>query len=117
MTYIRFAALVAFMALGLVALWYRGQAAHAVAERDAARADLAIAVDANRAQQATIGRLRAEAEANDRLLAALADDVEAIRKGQEQTTQAIGDLKDANEDVRAYLGGAVPADLERLLNR
>lgn len=107
----------AFLALGSGVLWYRGEAIAAAAERDRARADLAVAADANAAQQATIGRLRAEAEANDRLVAKMADDIAAINSAVAETNEAIVDLKEANEDVRAYLGTAVPPDVERLLNR
>lgn len=96
---------------------YRGDAISAKAEARQAAADRDAAVAANRAQAETIGRLRAAAEANDRLLASVADSIAAINAGVAETNQHLGDLKDANEDVRAYLAGRVPADLDRLLNR
>jgi LysB family phage lysis regulatory protein len=109
----------AFIMACLVAgmLWFRAEAASARAELDMARVDLKIAMDANAAQQATIGRLRAEAEANDKLLAEMAADVEAIRQGQEETGKAIEDLQEASDDVRTYLNTAVPADLRKLLDK
>ena len=82
-----------------------------------AKADLATAEVANAAQQETIGRLRASAEANDRIVAKMADDLAGINAAVADTNQQIGDLKDANEAVRDYLARAVPADLDRLLNR
>lgn len=109
--------LIAFLALGGVALLYRGNAIAAAAERDRAIADLNTAVDANKAQEETIGRLRASAAANDTIIAKIAADVATITTNTAETNQAVGDLKDANEDVRAYLGTAVPDDLKRLLDR
>ena len=47
-------ALLAFLALGGVALWYRGEAISAAAARDKAQAALATAVEANRQAAATI---------------------------------------------------------------
>jgi hypothetical protein len=116
-TYLRLAGLAAFLAVLALALWYRGQAISASNELDLARVNMKIALDANAAQEATIGRLRATAEANDRLLAEMATDLDAIRQGQAETSQAITDLKEASDDVRAFLGTPVPPDLERLLNK
>lgn len=109
----------AFVMACLVAglLWYRSEATQAVAERDAARADLAIAIDANAAQQATIGRLRATEEANAKQVAELLDQLDAINKAMSETTDAIHALEKQNADVAAYLGSAVPPDLKLLLNK
>jgi LysB family phage lysis regulatory protein len=109
--------LLAFLTLGGVALWYRSEASDARAEARQAKADLHTAEAANVAQQETIGRLRASAEANDRIVAKMADDLSGINAAVAKTNQQIGDLKDANEAVRDYLARAVPADLDRLLNR
>lgn len=117
MSYLYLAA--AFIMACLVAglLWYRAEAASAGAERDRARADLQVAADANAAQQATIGRLQADAAKNDQLVAQMADDLDAINKSLAETTTALDDLKATNEDVRTYLSGAVPDALKRVLNR
>jgi LysB family phage lysis regulatory protein len=115
--YLGFGILIAFLGLGGVAFWYRGQAISAAADAAQARADRDTAVAANKAQEETIGRLRADAAANDRILARMADDIAGINSNTAETNQQIGELKDANEDVRAYLGAAVPADLKRLLDR
>ena len=115
--YIAGGLLIAFLALGAVALWYRGEAIDAEADAARARADLSTAVAANNVQEETIGRLRADAARNDRILAKMADDIAGINSTTAETNQQIGELKDANEDVRAYLAGRVPADLDRLLNR
>jgi len=115
--YIAGGLLIAFLAVGAAALWYRGQAISAEAETRQARADLSTAVAANKVQEETIGRLRADAARNDRILAKMADDIAGINSATAETNLQIGELKDANEDVRAYLAGRVPADLDRLLNR
>lgn len=117
MTYLRIGALLVFMAVIAGLLWYRGEAISAAAERDRARADLQVAVDANAAQQATIGRLRADAEANDRLLADMAAQIAIITSKVTETNAALSDLKETNADVRDYLSTPVPPDLDRLLNR
>lgn len=117
MMYLRLAALAAFLSVAGLALWFRGEAIQAEAARDRALADLSVAVAANKAQQETIGRLRADAEHNDRIIAEMADELAKIGEAVAGTNEAVGDLKDANEDVRAYLGTLVPADLDRLLNR
>jgi predicted metal-binding transcription factor (methanogenesis marker protein 9) len=70
-----------------------------------------------KAQEETIGRLRASAEANERIIAEMAEQLAAIGQAVTETNQAVGDLKDANEDVRAYLASPVPPDLRLLLDR
>jgi LysB family phage lysis regulatory protein len=115
--YLALGLLAVFLGIGGVALWYRGQAISATADAAQARADLSTAVAANKAQEETIGRLRAAAATNDRILAKMADDIAGINSNTTETNQQIGELKDANEDVRAYLGAAVPADLKRLLDK
>lgn len=117
MAYVRIAILIAFLGLGLVALWYRGEAIDAAAATARARADLSTAVAANKVQEETIGRLRADAAHNDKILSQMADDIAGINSATAETNLQIGELKDENEDVRAYLAGRVPADLDRLLNR
>lgn len=121
MSYLRLAILavvaISFLSLGGAALWYRGQAISAAAEAAQARADLNTAVAANKAQEETIGRLRASAERNDRIVAQMADDVAAINSAITETNEAVGSLEKSNEDVRAYLATRVPADLDRLLNQ
>jgi LysB family phage lysis regulatory protein len=109
--------LIAFLGVGGIALWYRSEASDARADARQAKADLVTAKAANAAQDQTIGRLRASAEANNRIVAKMADDLAGINAAVADTNQQIGDLKDANEAVRDYLARAVPADLDRLLNR
>lgn len=115
--YLALGAVVAFATVATIALWYRGEAIEARASERAAKADLATAVATNQAKDETIGRLRASSAANDRIVAAMAEQLAAINTAVTDTNQQIGALKDGNEEVRAYLAGRVPPDLERLLNK
>lgn len=102
--------------LGGAVLYYRGNAISAAADAAQARANLAVAEDANKAQEATIGRLRATEEANAKQVAELLDQLDAINKAMAETNDAIKALEKENADVAAYLGAAVPDDLRKLLN-
>jgi LysB family phage lysis regulatory protein len=115
--YVALAVLLAFISLGGVALYYRAEAADAAKEAQQAISDRDTAIAANKAQEATIGRLRASAEANDKIMAQMAEQIAAINDATAQTSEDIGKLKDANKDVRAWLNGLVPPDAERLLNK
>lgn len=109
-------AVIAFLALGGTALWYRGNAIAAEAATRQAKADLATAVGVNAANDETIGRMKALADAKDKLLADIAGQIATINENVADNTAAVQGLKDANEDVRAYLAGAVPPDLGLQLN-
>lgn len=116
-TYLALAVLLLMACLVAALLWYRGDAIAARSGERAAKADLATAVATNQAKDETIGRLHASAAANDRIVATMADQLTAINAAVNDTNLQIGALKDGNEEVRAYLAGRVPPDLERLLNK
>ena len=109
-------AIVAFLALCSVALWYRSEAISAGASRDKAKADLAGAVSVNKAQEETIGRLRVQAEANDRIVANLAASVAGINQSLSEQSKALSGLKDQDATVRDYLNSPVPPALGELYN-
>lgn len=115
--YIALAMLLAFMTLGGVALYYRAEAADAAKEAQQAISDRDTAIAANKAQEATIGRLRASAEANDRILSKMADDIAGIHNAAQETNDEIGKLRDENQEVRDYLGVSVPDSVKRVLDR
>lgn len=114
--YLLLAAVIAFLGLAGVSLWYRGEAISATAARDKAKADLSTAVSVNKAQEEMIGRLRAQAELNDRILSSLSDTVAGINDKLTETTKALMDLKGEDATVRSYLDTPVPAALGRLYN-
>lgn len=115
--YIALAVLLAFMTLGGVALYYRAEAADAAKEAQQAISDRDTAIAANKAQEATIGWLRASAEANDKILTKMADDIAGIHNAAQETNDEIGKLRDENQEVRDYLGVSVPDSVKRVLDR
>lgn len=96
---------------------YRGNAIAAQAAERQARADLATAKGVNDANQETIGRMKASADAKDKLLADIAGQIATINDNMAENTAAVQGLKDANEDVRAYLTGVIPPALGLQLNK
>lgn len=117
MTWLRFAPYAAIGLLVIGLLWFRGDAISARAEQAKALAALNVAVNANRAHEETIRRVTEANRRTDELLAAIAADVAAINDTTAETQASVTELERSNEDVRAYLSGVVPADLQRLLNK
>ncbi|MBB3705876.1 hypothetical protein [Aminobacter aminovorans] len=105
---------IVFLSVGGLALWYRSNAFAAEAERDRARADLATAVDVNRAQEATIGRMRAQADADAKGAAELAAELAALNDAFRANNAALAELKDKDATVRDYLNTPVPDDVRRM---
>ena len=108
---------IAFLSIGGVAMFYRAEAASAAREAAQAISDRDTAIAANKAQEATIGRLRASAEANDKILTKMADDIAGIHNATQETNDEIGKLRDENQEVRDYLGVSVPDSVKRVLDR
>lgn len=104
-----------FAAVCGLALWFRGQALAATAERDSARSSLAAAQAANDAQKAAIERLTAGRAIDDKLLTDLQGRLGELAAQTQQATTAIRDLERSNENVKAYLAGRLPDELRRLL--
>ena len=107
-------AVAAFMGLAALAFWYRGNALAATAERDKAIAELHTAIDAKRAQEETIGRLRAEQARVDEILAGVSDQIADINGKLTESNAALAELKDQDETVRDYLSAPIPEPLRRL---
>ncbi|WP_027143162.1 hypothetical protein [Mesorhizobium sp. WSM3626] len=111
----------AFMGLGLVAYHYKlaardaeADTVQAKAETRQTKADLKVAEDVNAANQATIGRLQAQAASDAKLTAQLAEQIAASNQAFIDTNAAVAALKDANADVSHFLAQPVPADLRKL---
>lgn len=114
----------AFMGLGLVAYHYKVEARDAQAETIQARAetrqakaDLKVATDVNDANQATIGRLQAQAAFDAKLTAQLAEQLADLNQAFIDNNAALTALKDANADVSHFLALPVPADLRKLYDQ
>jgi hypothetical protein len=96
------------------ALYYRGSAANAAAAAAQARSELAQAVDANRAQQEAIGRLRASEAAASKLTDDLLAKIDTINHNLAEANSALADLRVKDASVRDYLDTPVPDALRRL---
>lgn len=108
--------LLAFISVVAVAMWYRGMAIAADRDRAQAQAELSTALDVNRVQQETIGRLRAEQARVDDILAGVADQIAGINTKMTESNAAIAALKDDDATVRDYLSQPIPDALRGLLD-
>jgi len=108
--------LLAFLSVGGVALWYRGEAISADAAATKAKAERDTAVQANKEAVATIDALQEQSRLDSRLTASLVEQMRQINDGLPAQGQQLTDLETQNTDVRASLDTLVPADLRRLYN-
>lgn len=120
MGYIRLAMMagLAILILGLLsaAAIYRGNAISARAEATQARADLATAVGVNKANEATMARLKADKDASDKLAADLADEIDAANNTTLALTKTLTKLRTENAEVDAFLKLAVPPALRGMFD-
>lgn len=116
MLYLRLAALAAFLAIVGMALWYRSEAISAEAARERIAGQLATVAEVNRQQQATIERITRMRQNDDRILSDLTNEIARLTDVAAQTQESVTELEKTNENVRAYLAGAIPDDLRRVLN-
>ncbi|OJU02579.1 MAG: hypothetical protein BGN87_00055 [Rhizobiales bacterium 65-79] len=107
-------ALLAFLALGGVALWYRGEAISAAAARDKAQAALATAVEANRQAAATIDAMTEQSRLDGRLAADLAAKNRQLADDLSDKDAQLDEMEKQNADLRKFLGQPVPPELGRL---
>ncbi len=115
--YLALGVLIACLALGATALWYRAQAISAQAQAAQARADLATARQANAEAVKTISALQEQSRIDSRLTASLVEEMRKINDGLAAQAARLTELESQNADVRAYLDTAVPADLRKLRGR
>jgi hypothetical protein len=108
------AILIVILGLATTAFWYRGNAISARAEAAQARLDLQTAVAVNKANEATMKRLKADKDASDKLAADLADEIDAANSSTLAVAKTLADLRSKNADVDAYLKLPVPGDLRRM---
>lgn len=114
----------AFAVLLIGLLWYRGNAIKAEAEVQQREAEieriegeLQTAIDVNRINEQTIGRLRAQMEADARDSAELAEELRKLNEKMAENNEALGELKEKDENVRDYLNTPVPDDLRRMYDQ
>ncbi len=106
---------IAFLSLGGIALWYRGQAISAEAdraaveaERDQLRRDLSQAVTVNAENQETIDKMVAEGLRRDLIIKGMGDEIADINQELQDKTDQLTKAKDGDEDLRKYLDGFLP---------
>lgn len=112
--YMALAVLLAFMTLGGAALYYRAEAADAAKEAQQAISDRDTAIAANKAQEATIGRLRVEAARNDKLTAELEQKLAEAKVAVLKRKDDLTALKETDATTFDYLKSPVPLSLRRL---
>jgi hypothetical protein len=112
--YLALGLLAIFLAIGGVALWYRGEAIEAVAARDKAQAALATAVEANRQAVATIDAMTEQSRLDGRLAADLAAKNRQLSDDLSDKDAELEQMEKQNADLRSFLGQPVPPDLGRV---
>ncbi|QND60399.1 hypothetical protein HB778_30520 [Mesorhizobium huakuii] len=110
---------VALLIMALVAglLYERGNAIEAIAAQTHLQGELNTALDVNRHNEETIGRLRATDAIADKTTAENSAALAKILQAVIDTNTDVSELAAKNEDVRKYLDGLVPGGLLRVLNR
>lgn len=111
--YLMGAAVIVFLALIGVTLWYRGQAISAEADAAQAKADLATAIAVNRANEETIGRLMAQAAADAKGTAELAEQLRILNENYAAASKERQELKGSDDAVRDFLDLDIPLPLRR----
>ena len=112
--YLLAAAVIAFLALAGVALWYRGEAISADAARDKAENALSVAQEATRQAVATIDAMQEPSRLDGRLAADLAAKNRQLANDLSDKDAALDEMEKQNADLRSFLGQPVPPDLGRL---
>lgn len=105
---------IAFLSIGGVAMFYRAEAASAAREAAQAISDRDTAIAANKAQEATIGRLRVEAARNDKLTAELEQKLAEAKVAVLKRKDDLTELKETDATTFDYLKAPVPLSLRRL---
>jgi len=77
-------------------------------ERDAALQNVAIAIEANKANKETIGALEAEVMKRDELAAAWQEELTKERKARDDARRELNALLEQNESVRGWGSERVP---------
>lgn len=120
MSYLRlgFAAGILILIMGMAAttFYYRGNALQARAEATQARADLATAVAVNKANEATMARLKADKDASEKLAAELADEIDAANTTTLALSKTLTELRAKNAEVNDFLQLALPPALRLYFN-
>lgn len=108
------AILILIMGMAATTFYYRGNAISARAEAAQARADLATAVGVNKANEATMARLKADKDASDKLAADLADEIDAANNTTLALSKTLTELRSKDATVDAFFKTPVPDGVRKL---
>jgi hypothetical protein len=106
--YLMIGAAAIFAAVLAIALWYRGEAIHAKANEEKAKAQLEVAVEANEKAMATIDTLKKQSLIDGRLAADLAAKNRELEDGIAKKDQELEELAEKDQSVRDFLNTPVP---------
>lgn len=109
--------LVAFLALGGVMLYYRGEAIDASAKLAMTQDKLNDAMRANEQQQRAIEQIKQWRETDNKTIADLQGRITDIGTKQNEQLGKLRDLERQNAETQAYLSTVIPDALGQLLNR
>jgi phage-related tail protein len=112
--YLALGVLISFLAVGGLALWYRGQAISASAEAASARQQLSTAIDANKAANDALNTLQEQARATDRLVTSLNEKLRQTADELAAAKDAQDELERTDETVKSFLDTPVPPALGSL---
>lgn len=107
---------IAFLLLGLTAYHYKLAARDAVTEMEAAKRNLATALDVNADNEKTMTAQANEKAKADKLAADLADEIDVANQSALAVARTLADLRAKNADVDSYLKLPVPDALRGMYN-
>lgn len=114
MAWLRLAPYLAILLAIVAALWYRGEAISANADKDRAKAELVRVEQALEQTQTALNQLTLQRALDASVISDLVDLSEKINEAAAELSSARSELELANDAVRDYLSAPVPPDLKRL---
>lgn len=115
--YVYLFVILAFLSIGIVALFYRGNAIAATAQSAALSKQLNDVIEVNRQQQLAINNITAMRQAVDNINREMNEQFENINQNIINQNDEITALKESNQDVKAFLNIAIPPDIIKLRNK
>lgn len=97
--------------------YYKNEATEARADAAREKAEKEIVIAANKEQQKAMDDLVEANRKNSVVTAAVFTKLEEISKDTAENSAAVVELKETNDDVKAYLSNLVPGDLQLQLNK
>lgn len=108
------AAVIAFLGVVGVALYWRGEMIEARANEAALAVKYDTVVAANKTANDTIAAMQEQERFNGQLTSSLIEQMRAVNQNVKAQNEALARLEQVNEAVHAYLNAVVPDDLRKL---